>query len=312
MTSSRKGRIVILILLLLLVWVVTRNGDDESQPFVPWRGSGAVTIRSVEILPPTPNLQSTLRAKVEPGITNPDHAYRYRWTVNQKEVGQDESLPPGRFGLDDTISLEVTLIDQTDKIIASPVKASMKVSNNVPVIKEVRLFPISVSAGDSVRAEMVADDADGNMIQFSYQWQVNGKMIDGNDQDTLSGDLVHSADRIFVVVTPSDPYSKGAPQHSAMLIVANRPPEIGSIPPDSGDSEGKYTYQIVAKDPDSDPLSYVLVKGPTGMEIHPTSGLVTWVATALSQNESQIELSVSDGKGGKAIQGFKLNTRAAR
>lgn len=203
--------------------------------------------------------------------------------------------------------------------IASPINErersgfspSTPIGNNPPVVKSIRLLPIPVSAGEVVRAEVITEDKDGDFVQLTYEWQVNGKPISGNDLDTLSGDQVHSADTILVFVTPSDPNSKGATRVSPLTTVLNRSPEIVSLPP-STDENGKYTYQIVAKDPDLDSLSYILLKGPPGMEVHPTTGLVQWVAAPVSESQSHVGLEVNDGKGGKAVQQFTLQITATK
>lgn len=197
----------------------------------------------------------------------------------------------------------------------TPVASSMssvKGANSPPVVKSIRLLPIPVSAGQAVRAEVITEDKDGDFVQLLYEWQVNGKPTSGNNLDTLAGDQVHSADQIIVFVTPSDPYSKGEVRVSPLITVLNRPPEIVSLPPISKDDKGKYTYQIVAKDPDSDPLNYILLKGPPGMEVNPTTGLVHWDVAPLAKSQLDVDLEVNDGKGGKATQQFTLGVVTAK
>ena len=41
-----------------------------------------------------------------------------------------------------------------------------------------------------------------------------------------------------------------------------------------------YNYNVVAVDPDNDPITYNLITGPTGMSIDPTSGVLVWSPTA--------------------------------
>ena len=187
----------------------------------------------------------------------------------------------------------------------SPSTATVKTGNSVPIIRSIRLLPIPVSSGQSVRAEVIADDKDGDFVQLLYAWEVNGKAVDGNDHATLDGGLVRSADQILVTVTPADPYSRGEARVSPLTIVLNLPPEIVSLPPNK-DENGKYTYQIAAKDPDLDALNYNLLKGPPGMEIGTTTGFIQWAVTPLSESQSHVAVEVNDGKGGKVTQQFRL------
>jgi hypothetical protein len=190
---------------------------------------------------------------------------------------------------------------------ASSSTASVKKVNSVPVIKSIRLLPIPVSAGQAVQAEVITEDKDGDFVHLIYAWQVNGKPVDANDLDTLSGDRVHSADKILVFVIPADPYSRGSATVSPLITVINLSPDILSLPPNK-DDKGKYTYQIVAKDPDLDTLNYLLIKGPPGMEVDSVTGLVQWTVAPLSESQSRIALEVNDGKGGKVTQKFTLQT----
>ncbi|MEK7286210.1 MAG: hypothetical protein AAB035_02800 [Nitrospirota bacterium] len=191
---------------------------------------------------------------------------------------------------------------------SSSVTASTKMNNRPPIIKGLQLSPIPAYFGDAIRVEPTAEDPDGDVIQLDYQWQVNGVLIDGNNRETLSAEHVHSADKILVIVTPSDPHSSGESYSSSMLTVFNKTPEIVSVPPPEG-REGKYLYQIVANDPDLDKLSYLLLKGPDKMVVDPETGSLIWEMTALPNNQTDIELEVTDNKGGRAIQQFKLKTQ---
>ena len=318
MIFSPRGMIIILVLLLILIVITTQEGDDredQKQTAIPdkEKGGAVVTLQGVGISPQAPNPQSVLRATVQ---THPPDSesvsYRYLWRVNQKEAGTGQLLRPGPFRLGDIVSVEVTLIDkETAKAVSSPMAASMQMGNRPPVLTQIELSPIPVYAGNPIRVEPTATDGDADLIQFSYQWQINGSFVDGNDQDILSGEQVKSADQILVVVTPSDAYGKGEPKNSSILTVVNRPPQISSIPPKGG-KEPKYFYQIVANDPDLDSLKYTLLKGPSGMVGDALSGLVTWEAVSVSEDQTDVELEVSDGKGSRVTQQFKLIVRAVQ
>ncbi len=182
---------------------------------------------------------------------------------------------------------------------------AVKKANSVPIIKSIRLLPVPVSARQSLRAEVVSEDQDGDFVHLLYEWRVNGNPVLANDHDTLDGDQVHSGDKILVFVTPADPYSRGLVMVSPLTIVSNLSPEIVSLPPNE-DHKGRYTYQIVAKDNDLDPLNYTLLEGPPGMEVDPITGLVQWAVVPVSESQSRVALEVSDGKGGTVTQRFKL------
>jgi hypothetical protein len=83
----------------------------------------------------------------------------------------------------------------------------------------------------------------------------------------------------------------------------NRKPVITSTPPTQAYKGQPYTYQVIANDPDNDPLSYQ-VSGPAGITISPT-GLVSWASAG--EGNFQITVTVSDGKD-NVSQNYTLNS----
>jgi hypothetical protein len=89
----------------------------------------------------------------------------------------------------------------------------------------------------------------------------------------------------------------------------NTPPTIVSSPA-SAKQGGQYTYQVQASDPDGDALSYSLEAAPSGMTIHPQTGLVQWTPAAGTRGRHQIRVVAKDPKGGFATQEFDLSLSA--
>ena len=304
---------VMVLLLLALLWVSTRNGEESGDlSKTPKEGDGAGrqvvrVVRRVVIKPDRPDLLSVLRVDVETDpVTFDISVYRYRWFVNKKEISRQATLSLAPFHQGDLVSVEVTLSSADDVPPSSQAAASVKIGNNPPVIKTIRLLPMPVSAGDDIRVEVTSEDVEGDFVHFNYEWQVNQQPIQENDRDRLSGDQVHSADRIMVFVTPSDPFSKGTQQVSSLITVSNRSPMIESFPPRQ-DEGVRYRYQVVAKDLDRDPLHYALLEGPPGMKIDPVSGLIDWEIVSISKS-AYVRIEVDDEKGGKVMQEFTIQT----
>lgn len=320
--SRVNRRLLFMVLLLLaLLWFSTRDREKSGgHPKQPMQGGKEVgglqgdrqqrdqTIRIVAIQPKPADVRSVLRVDVEADPPSFEaSAYRYRWLVNKQDVSHEATLPLKRFQQGDIVSVEVTLL-QADGVASSPpVIDSVKIGNNPPVIKLIRLIPIPVSAGEAVRAEVTSEDIEGDFVHLTYEWQVNRQPIPANDRESLDGTLVHSADQIVLFVTPSDPFSKGMQQVSPLITVLNRSPEIDSLPPRQ-DEKGRYRYQVVARDPDGDLLHYTLIEGPPGMKIDSASGLIDWEVIRLSDEQSHVRMKVSDEKGGEVTQEFRVQT----
>jgi len=72
----------------------------------------------------------------------------------------------------------------------------------------------------------------------------------------------------------------------------NHPPIITSTPPLMGREDELYTYQVVAEDPDNDPLTYHLITAPRGM-VMTASGLIRWIPQ--QEGVEIVRIQVSDG-----------------
>jgi Zn-dependent metalloprotease len=87
-------------------------------------------------------------------------------------------------------------------------------------------------------------------------------------------------------------------------LQATKNPAITSNPlttvPGLGD---RYTYQVIASNPNGGVLNFVLSQGPSGMIVDPASGSVNWTVGFVSQ---RIKITVTDGKGGKVVHGYLL------
>jgi trimeric autotransporter adhesin len=127
------------------------------------------------------------------------------------------------------------------------------------------------------------------------------------DNTTASGvtpaHAYSSRGTLTVSLTCSDttPVPKGT-DTAAKVDEVNEIPQISSTPVITGQLGAAYRYQVLANDPDGDPLRYWLI-GPKDMAIS-ASGLITWAP--LSAGFFQIIINVTDGRGGKASQTYTL------
>lgn len=85
----------------------------------------------------------------------------------------------------------------------------------------------------------------------------------------------------------------------------NRAPYFSSVPPLQGDVRSPYVYQPQLGDADGDALSFVLHRGPVGMELDAATGALRWQPTATG--DFRVNLEVSDGHGHRANQAFAIH-----
>jgi RHS repeat-associated protein len=87
----------------------------------------------------------------------------------------------------------------------------------------------------------------------------------------------------------------------------NGAPKITSNPATVLDTtkEKTYTYQVAATDPDGDALTYSLLNSPQGAAIN-SSGAISFTPTGTLKPSYDFTVEVSDGRGGKDVQTFKV------
>lgn len=87
----------------------------------------------------------------------------------------------------------------------------------------------------------------------------------------------------------------------------NGAPKITSNPVTTFDraQQTTYTYQVAATDPDGDALTYNLLSSPLGAEIS-ANGLLSFNPVGALQPSYDFSVEVSDGRGGKDTQTFKV------
>lgn len=85
----------------------------------------------------------------------------------------------------------------------------------------------------------------------------------------------------------------------------NHAPVIISEPAITATENNQYSYQLKAKDPDGDSLTYLLILCPGGMSINSENGLLTWIPTNDQVGIHQVEVEISDGKH-SVSQSFKI------
>jgi RHS repeat-associated protein len=113
-----------------------------------------------------------------------------------------------------------------------------------------------------------------------------------------------------VVIRVTDQAGNETTQAFTLLVsieTPNRAPTISSRPILGATIGREYSYTVVARDPDGDPLSFALSSAPSGMTID-TSGQITWTPSAPAQTTVTIE--VTDARGGIAVQSYTITARA--
>jgi uncharacterized protein YjdB len=77
--------------------------------------------------------------------------------------------------------------------------------------------------------------------------------------------------------------------------IFNIRPVVEAIPDQTGKEDQEFTYQVIAYDPDSGELTFLLTEKPEGMEIVSSTGLITWTPGESQIGTFTVEVKVSNG-----------------
>ncbi len=201
------------------------------------------------------------------------------------------------FHYQDTITLTVRSGDKVGT-------ATVTVGNSPPQITRVSFSPVNISRGTAVTAVPEAVDRDGDSVSFDYKWFVNGDAVaEGSSQ--LGGDRFRKGDTIQVEITPRDSQGSGLAYKSVPVTVSNAQPVFVTTPP-SKFSGFTYSYDVVARDPDGDDVTYSLDLAPPGMVIDAKNGRIVWQIPAGESGVHTVEIVATDAEGAQTRQRYDL------
>ncbi len=138
-------------------------------------------------------------------------------------------------------------------------QGSATTGNQAPVVSSVMLAPQSPSTLDVITASVVASDPDGDALEMSFDWFVNGDLLQTGSGDSLSGMHFERGDMVHVGVTVTDGQESAESGSMPVAVVHTPPPPPGlTLTPPQPAGREAFQCQITAEpeDPDHDSLTY--------------------------------------------------------
>ncbi|MCA9213225.1 MAG: hypothetical protein KDB27_09180, partial [Planctomycetales bacterium] len=177
---------------------------------------------------------------------------------------------------------------------------------------------VQIGTEQAYEYQLLATDPDDDFVTYRLKEFANNAVLDEGGilvwQPTKDDIGTHR-----FTVEASDPFGAVALQTFVVSVtdtLPNRPPVITSRPEttvsidDVSIDASAYEYQVVANDPDHDTLTYALGVAPPGMAIDRSTGLIQWNPEATQTGNHDVEIEVSDGRGGRVAQRFTLCVHA--
>ncbi len=173
-----------------------------------------------------------------------------------------------------------------------------------PRIVSLKLLPVSPRKGDELHVEVEAERNSDAPVTFSYQWSVNGDILNTEDGPNLKMPFV-KGDKVVVTITPEEAGVQGVPLIQT-TIIGNSPPVVSPALTDATIAGNHYSGKIQAQDPDGDPLTYTLLEGPKGMTVNQKTGVITWDFQPEDAGMHTLSISVKDNDNAEVIMSLPL------
>ena len=178
---------------------------------------------------------------------------------------------------------------------------------SVSGIKSVSVETVTGSPRDGFKAVLIHESPQNEDIRYIYDWTVNGREVSGVIEDTLPWqEGFKRGDVVGVAVTPYSDLGQGAVTVGGNFTIPNSPPVISSEPSASF-ADGKFTYTVLAEDPDGDPIDFTLKGAPPGMTIEPATGLISWEYGPDDAGEYKVTVVAADSEGASVSQELTLS-----
>ncbi len=282
---------------------VERKASTETTNHAP-------VIRSVRLEPAEPINGDRIQAIVAVADQDGDPIeIGFEWHISGRQIPSGEASIELK-GVTKRDRIEVAVKASDGKLQSATARAEARVRNRRPTVIGIAIRPQpEVLPGETLVATAQANDPDGDSIEYSYRWRLNGQ-LQTDTGDSFETDRLKKGDEIQAVVVASDGSEDSAELASVIVRVGNAYPEIVSVPEGTWTDEG-FSYEIRARDPDNDgPLRYSIKKGPKGMRVDSVLGKVVWQPTLDQAGVHPIEIAVSDAAGATSVQIFEITVKA--
>ena len=193
------------------------GGEGESKMASVVVQNSPPQAESAAIDPDPLTVEDTARVRIS-GESDGDSdavTWSHVWWVNGEIVSEDTLLSGNLLGRGDRVVAESTPHDGEEN--GEPIlSAEVEVVNAPPIVLSVSIYPSAPSPSDLLSAIVSTDDPDGDEVEVSYTWSVNGS--EAGSAATLSG-VFTTNDEVRVRVRPSDGVDEGTEVVSDLVVV---------------------------------------------------------------------------------------------
>lgn len=155
-------------------------------------------------------------------------AFSVEWFVDGESVATGEVLDPALTSKGQTVRAVVTPtdgIDDGDSVTTD----SVVVINTLPVLPSLEITPDPALTTDLLIAVGEATDADGDAVQLTYRWTIDGLEVQSGSEPSLHAELFVRGEEIGVAALPNDLEQDGEPTAALSVVIGNTAPSVAGV-----------------------------------------------------------------------------------
>lgn len=212
------------------------------------------------------------------------------WVPSESQVGEH--------------TVQLIVIDDQDASVTQEFTVNvLPPLNSAPVITSTPITQATV--GIAYTYQVLANDLDNDPL--SFQLNMAPERMTMTEKGLVQWIATNDDVTQHTVSISVNDGQGGVAYQSFTLAVqkANSDPIISSEPVPQAWVNQPYQYQVIATDTDGDALSYALSLYPQGMTLT-EKGLIDWTPAMTDEGDHQVEVQVSDNRGGLVIQNYVL------
>jgi len=171
----------------------------------------------------------------------------------------------------------------------------------------------SARLGTSYFYGIQATDPNGDPLQFSLDAGPAGMVVSAGGLLEWTPSTWQFGDHDVRVRVDDGRGGTAIQSFVVSVISANRngAPVIESTPPNAATVGRDFAYDLIASDPDGDPIAYSLDQFPRGMSIDALRGALRWTPTAEQLGPHTVVVRAMDTLGASVTQEFEVTARGA-
>ena len=174
------------------------------------------------------------------------------------------------------------------------------------IINEVRYEPARAVPHEDLTV-VVDLNRNGQYVDVDYRWEVNGKRLLSEREETLPQARFSKGDTVqaFLSIRVGD---SSIEREGNVLIVGNTPPRILTNPKSLSTLDG---FRIRAEDPDGGRVTYHVKGGPPGLSIGESTGVVKYTPSKTAEAATHpMVFVVRDSDGAESEWRLSINVSA--